>query len=121
MPHLITDPEPIEVHSFPPWRNISSRRLFTSEARSFECKHGAGVTDFVRSIFEQPTGGSAGREGQLLLQLTVAALSQFLLIDGGSDFVSLSALDYDPIPPRKKIPVHVEVINRGRPPALAIE
>lgn len=121
MPHLITGPEPIEAHSFPPWRNIPPPWLLTSEARSFERKHGAGVIDFVRSVFEQPTGGSAGAEGRLLLQLTVIALSQFLLIDSGSDFGSLSALDYDPVPPRRKITVHVDVVNRGRPPALAIE
>jgi hypothetical protein len=95
--------------------------LFASGARSFEDRHGVGMADLVRQVFEKPTGVSAGVEGQWAARAAMIAFSQFLPIDNGPDFAPLSAFDHEPVPPRREFTLSVKVVHRGRPPALPIE
>ena|ERR1700730_201091 len=111
------------TNSLPPWGTNVRRPadLFVSGARNFEFRHGAGIIGLLREVFERPTGVSAGVEGQWAARMATIAFSQFLLIDSGPDFVSLSALDHELVPPRREFRISVQVTHHGRPPALPLE
>jgi hypothetical protein len=106
-----------------PWSTDAPRPadLFVTGARNFECRHGAGITELIREVFEEPTGVSAGAEGRWAGWMAILAFSRFLLTDSGPGFVSLSALDHEPVPPRRTFTISAQIMRQGRPPALPIE
>jgi hypothetical protein len=115
--------QPAAFLNFQDWSTDFQRPgdLFASGARSFEHRHGVGIAELVREVFESPTGTSAGKDGKWAALMAVRAFSQMLLTDRGPDLMSLSAADYDPIPPRREFRISVQISYLGRPPALPIE